>query len=74
MGKVIEFEAFRNSIRDAVLAALDEVSRDAIGAGSPRFLGATDQELPALFAALDAQARNIARRINDAPTKIVMDE
>ena len=72
MGKRIDFETFRDSIRNAVLAALDDVSRDAIG--EARFLGATDQELPALFTALDAQARNIARRINDAPTKIVMDE
>ncbi len=72
MGKKIEFDEFRESIRAAVLKALDDVSREATG--EPNFLGATDQELPALFRGIDAQARCMAERINDAPTKIIMEE
>ena len=56
-------EQFLEGARSAVLEALDGYMRDL--SGSERARGATDGDLPHLFAALDAHMLRVAKRFND---------
>ncbi|MGY6257279.1 hypothetical protein ACXIVK_27860 [Paraburkholderia caledonica] len=61
--KTISGEAFRDGARDAVLKALDTYVRDLTCCDNAR--GATDGDLPALFAGIDAHMARVAARFND---------
>ena len=54
-------EAWRDANRDAVLAALDQVTRTATSHAAT--IGPTDADLPALFQAIDAQSKWTAERL-----------
>lgn len=56
-------EDWRNGLRNAVLAAMDEYVQERLG--HPRALGATDNDLPSLFPCIDEHADRLAARIND---------
>lgn len=51
-------EAFRTGL----LAALDDIAADAFGLVGVHHAGATDADLPELFAAIDAHADRLAAR------------
>jgi hypothetical protein len=58
----IDYKAFKDDVRNAVLAALDEKIRELLGHEDAR--GWVDAELPSLFAGVDAHVKAIAARIN----------
>lgn len=59
----ISQEQFLEGARSAVLAALDGYMREL--SGSERARGASDADLPHLFAGLDAHMLRVAKRFND---------
>ena len=59
----IAAEKFQEQVRDVVLGALDQFARELLG--HPDARGWLDQELPALFAGVDAHAKALAARINE---------
>ncbi|MBB5546695.1 hypothetical protein A8H39_01405 [Paraburkholderia fungorum] len=67
--KTISAEAFREGAREAVLHALDTYLRELTGCDNAR--GATDADLPALFAGIDAHTARVAARLNDANSQEV---
>lgn len=54
---------FRDGARTAVLTALDDYMQEMTGHANAR--GASDADLPALFAGLDAHMERLATRLND---------
>ncbi|MBP0633622.1 MULTISPECIES: hypothetical protein [unclassified Cupriavidus] len=60
--KTITAEAFREGAREAVLKALDGYMRELTCCDNAR--GATDGDLPALFAGIDAHMMRVAGRFN----------
>ena len=60
--KTISAEQFRDGARDAVLKALDEYVRDLTECS--KSMGARDEDLPALFAGIDAHMSRVAERFN----------
>lgn len=60
--KTITLEEFNEGARAAVLAALDGYMRELTGCDNAR--GATDADLPALFAGLDTHMGRVASRFN----------
>ena len=61
--KAISTEAFRDGAREAVLKALDGYMRELTCSDNAR--GATDADLPALFAGIDAHMTRVAARFID---------
>ena len=61
-------EAWRDGVREAVLAALDAYICTALDI--PTLVGATDADLPELFPCIDAHADRLAARINDPNSTI----
>ena len=61
--KTITAEAFRDGARQAVLKALDAYMRELTCCDNAR--GATDGDLPALFAGIDAHVTRVATWFND---------
>lgn len=67
--KTISAEDFREGARQAVLKALDGYMRELTGSDKAR--GATDGDLPALFAGIDAHITRVADRFNDPESEEV---
>lgn len=60
---VLPFSEFRENVRKAVLASLDQFTTEVMG--TPKAHGWKDHELPALFLGVDAHACRLAERINE---------
>lgn len=67
--KTISAEAFRDGAREAVLKALDAYMRELTCCDNAR--GATDGDLPALFAGIDAHMTRVAARFNNPDSEEV---
>lgn len=67
--KTITAEDFRDGARQTVLKALDGYMRELTGSDEAR--GATDGDLPALFAGIDAHMMRVAARFNDPESEEV---
>lgn len=67
--KTITQEQFIGVARDAVLAALDVYMRELTGCDNAR--GASDADLPSLFAGIDAHMARVAVRFNDPESQEV---
>ena len=62
--KRVNFDGFRDGMRRAVLDALDAYMQRQTD-GAPNVKSWRDQDLPLLFAAVDAHAGRVAARFND---------
>ena len=58
----IPFSVFRDDMRGAVLAAIDDISRSVLQ--TPQPFGWLDQDLPSLFSGVDSHAQSLDKRIN----------